>query len=95
MSKTTKHNKLQDGGSSHVCVQLIYACTVFGPIVGSNVNQQIPQQCWGFDASLLGYDSGSHSPPSTATTPPHMLEDNDMSGSSTGETTPPVIQVYI
>ena len=42
---------------------------------------------------LLGYDSGSHSPPSTATTPPHMLEDNDMSVSNTGETTPPVIQV--
>lgn len=42
--------------------------------------------------SESGYDSGSHSPPSTATTPPHMLEDNDMSGSSTGETIPPVIQ---
>ncbi|XP_078359167.1 cyclic AMP-responsive element-binding protein 3-like protein 1 isoform X2 [Oculina patagonica] len=42
--------------------------------------------------SESGYDSGSRSPPSTATTPPHMLEDNDMSGSSTGEITPPVIQ---
>ncbi|KAJ7330180.1 extracellular matrix constituent secretion [Desmophyllum pertusum] len=42
--------------------------------------------------SESGYDSGSRSPPSTANTPPHMLEDTDMSGSSTGETTPPVIQ---
>lgn len=42
--------------------------------------------------SESGYDSGSHSPPSSATTPPHILEDSEVCGSSTGETTPPVIQ---
>ncbi|XP_073241159.1 uncharacterized protein [Porites lutea] len=39
------------------------------------------------------YDSASHSPPSSSNTPPHILEDNDMSVSSVRETTPPVIQV--
>lgn len=42
---------------------------------------------------LPGYDSASHSPPSSSNTPPHILEDNDMSVSSVRETTPPVIQV--
>lgn len=44
-------------------------------------------------SSLPGYDSASHSPPSSSNTPPHILEDNDMSVSSVRETTPPVIQV--
>ncbi|XP_073241160.1 uncharacterized protein [Porites lutea] len=43
--------------------------------------------------SESGYDSASHSPPSSSNTPPHILEDNDMSVSSVRETTPPVIQV--
>ncbi|XP_068710045.1 cyclic AMP-responsive element-binding protein 3-like protein 1 isoform X1 [Montipora foliosa] len=40
------------------------------------------------------YDSGSHSPTSSATTPPHTIEDNDLSIARTaGNTTPPVIQL--
>ncbi|KAK2572736.1 Cyclic AMP-responsive element-binding protein 3-like protein 2 [Acropora cervicornis] len=42
--------------------------------------------------SESGYDSGSHSPTSSSTTPPHVLEDNDVSVTQTGGTTPPVIQ---
>ena len=61
-----------------------YVCAVYSAVALSRLS---------WFMFLSGYDSGSHSPPSSATTPPHMLEDNDMSGSSTGETTPPVIQV--
>ncbi|XP_068710046.1 cyclic AMP-responsive element-binding protein 3-like protein 2 isoform X2 [Montipora foliosa] len=44
--------------------------------------------------SESGYDSGSHSPTSSATTPPHTIEDNDLSIARTaGNTTPPVIQL--
>lgn len=42
--------------------------------------------------SESGYDSGSRSPQSTANTPPHIIDDCDMSRSSTGETTSPIIQ---
>lgn len=42
--------------------------------------------------SESGYDSGSHSPTSSSTTPPHVPEDNDVSVTQTGGTTPPVIQ---
>lgn len=42
--------------------------------------------------SESGYDSGSRSPQSTANTPPHIIDDCDMSRSNTGETTLPIIQ---
>ncbi|CAH3147328.1 unnamed protein product [Porites lobata] len=61
---------------------------------GSKSSPESPHSENGSDRldSESGYDSASHSPPSSSNTPPHILEDNDMSVSSVRETTPPVIQ---